>query len=470
MRAIPHSVGASWPGRSAAGAGGREAGRGWTWQRLAALFGFHGALGLAMHQLPPLATIHSVAAVAAVLAVSLYSQRPGLLLLGMCYVSGSEVLWRMSKAFLFHETAKYVIVLICAIGLVRLARPRVPGAMVLYLGLLLPSAIITYYSFGDFNFIRRSWAFALSGPLAITATVCYCSNLRLKAEEVWHAIIALAAPLVGVAAVTLVSTYWREGVQFSTESNFATSGGFGPNQVASALALGALLILLGSLLFEQMPALRALFLAVAVVFAVQSAMTFSRGGIFATAFSLALVSPLLLTSRRQRVTLLVSAVVLAALAPLVYAGLNRYTGGKLQERFADTDMTGREDLLMTDLAAWEENPVFGVGLGISRFYHKGGTLAHTEFSRALAESGSLGALAYIVFCLVCVQRALVILGQSGSIYRPLLLAVMIWSALYMLVNANRTSAPALAMGLAFVTIQAAGRGGMAPSPGSARKA
>lgn len=452
------------------GAGDREAGRRWTWPQLVALFGFHGALGLAMHQLPPLATIHSVAAIVAVLAVSLYAQRPELLLSGMCYVSGSEVLWRMSKAFVFHETAKYVIVLICIIGLLRLARPRAPGLMVLYLSLLLPSAVITYYSFGDFNFIRRSWAFALSGPLAITAAVCYCSNLRLKAGEVWHAIIALAAPLVGVAAITLVSTYWREGVKFTTESNFETSGGFGPNQVASALALGALLIVLGALLFEQKPGLKAFFIALAAVFTVQSAMTFSRGGVFAMVFALALVSPLLLTSRRQRITLLVSALVLAVLAPQVYAGLNRYTGGKFEKRFADTNMSGREDLLLTDLAVWEQNPVFGVGLGISRFYHKKGTLAHTEFSRALAESGSLGALAYIVFCLVCAQRALAILGQGGSIYRPLLLAAMIWSAMYMLVNANRTAAPALAMGLAFVTINAPGRAGVAPSARGVRAA
>lgn len=42
--------------------------------------------------------------------------------------------------------------------------------------------------------------------------------------------------------------------------------------------------------------------------------------------------------------------------------------------------------------------------------------------------------------------------QQGA-YRALLLASIFWAFLYMFVNANRTAAPALAMGLGFVTVQ-----------------
>jgi O-antigen ligase len=425
----------------------------WPWQRVAVAFAVHGALGLAMHRLPPLATIHSTLTILAVVAISLWAKRPAVLLLCLCYVSGSEVLWRMSKAFVFHETAKYVIVLTCVIGLVRLKRSRLPEGALLYLLLLLPSIAITYYSFRDFNVFRKLVLFSLSGPLAITAAVCFCANLRLSARDLWQGVLCLSSPLMGVAAITLVSTYWREGITFGNSANFDASGGFGPNQVASALALGALLAFFLAVSSDLRPVLKALLLGVAAIFLVQSVMTFSRGGVASVLLALAIVSPLLVKGKKQRLGLLAAVLVIGAAAPVLYTQLNQFTGGKLEKRFTNTKMSGREDLLATDLALWQDNPVFGVGVGISRFYHAGFKAAHTEFSRAVAESGTLGALAYIVLGLLCLSRALTILKHSDPRFRPILLAAMIWAFLYMVVNANRTSGPALAMGLAFLTVQ-----------------
>lgn len=457
MPAITQQTSIPWGSRPVFPAVTAWSEREWPWQRVALSFAVHGALGLAMHRLPPLATIHSVLTILAVVALSLWAKRPGLLLLCMCYVSGSEVLWRMSKAFVFHETAKYVIVLICVIGLVRLRRPRLPEGALLYLLLLLPSAVITYYSFRDFNLFRKLVLFALSGPLAITAAVCFGANLRLRARDLWHGVLALSFPLMGVASITLVSTYWREGITFSNSANFEASGGFGPNQVASALALGALLCFFPVVSSSFRLPLKALLIGVAAVFLVQSVMTFSRGGVVSALAALAMVSPLLVQGKKQRLGLLAAVLLIGAAAPVVYSQLNQFTGGKLEKRFTNTKMSGREDLVETDLALWRDHPVFGVGVGISRYYHSGFKAAHTEFSRAVAESGTLGALAYVVFGLLCLSRALTIFKHADVRFRPILLAAMIWAFLYMVVNANRTSGPALAMGLAFLTIQADAR-------------
>ena len=449
MPVLSQPMESQWAAQSAPAEGAWQAPLEWEWHHLALFFGLHGGLGLAMHKLPALATIHAFFTIAAVIAVSLFTRRPALLFFCMCYVSGAEVLWRMSSAFVFSETAKYMIVLISAIGLVRLKGARLLPGPLLYLGLLLPSAVITYFTFRDFDFFRKAALFSLSGPMAIAAGICFCANLRMRASEFWRGVMLMAMPLMGVAAVTLVSTYGRQGVRFTTSANFETSGGFGPNQVASALALGALMLGFGFLLSRGRPAVRALLLAVCFV---QSMMTFSRGGVVSSGLALLAVSPLLARGRRQRAALLAGAGAVAVAAPLVFSALNDYTGGKLAKRFTETEMSGREELIETDIAVWMENPVFGVGPGISRFYHRDLKATHTEFSRALAENGSLGALAYLVLGLVCLQRLAGLLRSPAQPLRAVLVAGMIWAVLYMVVNANRTSGPALAMSLAFLTV------------------
>jgi O-antigen ligase len=241
-------------------------------------------------------------------------------------------------------------------------------------------------------------------------------------------------------------------VKFTTQANFETSGGFGPNQVASALAFGALLLLLDVLLSSHPFARRLLLLAVAGVFMVQSTMTFSRGGLISMALSILVVSPLLLVTKRQRVTAIWVGVALLFAMPAAYLALNEYTGGKLEARFSKTSMSGREALMQSELKLWEDNPAFGIGVGLSRFYQ--GKASHTEFTRALAENGVLGLLAYLALVFACLRRTAFLLRDRTAVYLPLLLAVMTWAFLYMIVNANRTSAPALALGLAFVTVHA----------------
>jgi len=419
--------------------------------RLVVVFALHTLLGLAMHRLSPLATLHTFSTVLAVLAAALYTKNPAVVLMCAAYVSGSEVLWRMSKSYTFHETAKYTVTLLCLIGLVRLRKVRLPGPAVLYLALLLPAAVFPFVYF-PFDTFRKQVMFHLSGPIALTLAIVYCSNLRIRAGEMWRAGVAFAAPLCGVLAVTVRSSYMQE-VRFGTESNFQTSGGFGPNQVASSLAMGALLLLMGAVLGRTGWKQRAMLLGLAAAFTVQSAMTFSRGGVLSLGGALIVSGPLLLSGHRYKKQILAGmagvVLVLAVAFPLV----NAYTGGKLAERFHEKKMSGREELAAADLRIFEEFPVFGVGVGISRYFHPRGVTAHTEFTRALSEHGLLGLAAYLFLLWLLVRRAAAIVAARESRpYRGMLLALLVWPLLYMAVNAMRTSAPGLAAGMAFLTV------------------
>lgn len=419
--------------------------------RLVLIFALHAALGLAMRQLPPLATLHTFATILAVLAVALYTRNPATVLVCACYVSGSEVLWRMSKSYTFHETAKYAVSLLCLIGLVRLRRVRLPGHAVLYLALLLPAAVFPFIYF-PFDTFRKQAMFHLSGPIALTLAILYCSNLRVAAGELWRAAVAFAAPMAGVAAVTVRSSYMQQ-VKFGTESNFQTSGGFGPNQVSSSLAMAALLMLMAALLARAGWKWRVLLAGLASLFTVQSAMTFSRGGVLSLAAALIVTGPLVLSGHRYKRQILLGLAGVALVLAVAFPIVNAYTGGKLAERFAEKEMSGRERLAAADWRVFEEFPVFGVGVGISKFFHPHGVTAHTEFTRALSEHGLLGVAAYLSLFWLLFRRGVAILGSRELWpYRGLLLALIVWPMAYMVVNAMRTSAPGLAIGLAFLTV------------------
>lgn len=419
--------------------------------KLLLIFGLHAALGLAMHRLPPLATLHTFSTVLAVLAISVSTRSPAVVLMCAAYVSGSEVLWRMSRAYTFHETAKYMVALLSLIGMIRLRRVRLPGWAVMYLALLLPSTVFTLYYF-PLDVFRKATLYYLSGPIALTFCILFCSNLRLSISDLWRVAAAFVSPVIGVAAVTVSSSYLQQ-VNFTNESNFQTSGGFGPNQVASSLALGALLVALSILMARLTRNLRHALTVVAVLLAVQSAMTFSRGGILASAVSLACALPFVLAAHKNRTQVLAGLAGLFLLLLLLFPAVNAYTGGKLAERFHEKKMSGREQLAAIDWVLFEENPLFGVGVGISAFFHPRAAGAHTEFTRALAEHGLLGLGAYACLAWLLFRRVISIFGdrQNQSI-RGFLIAMMAWGTIYMTVNATRTSAPAFALGLAFLTV------------------
>lgn len=438
----------SWLGAAAAS---RLAGELPALGRLVGIFVLHAAFGLAMRQLPPLATLHTFATILTVLAVAVYTKNPATVLVCACYVSGSEVLWRMSKSYTFHETAKYAVSLLCLIGLVRLRRVRLPGHAVLYLVLLLPAAVFPFVYF-PLDTFRKQAMFHLSGPIALTLAILYCSNLRVAAGELWRAAVAFAAPMAGVAAVTVRSSYMQQ-VKFGTESNFQTSGGFGPNQVSSSLAMAALLTLMTALLAKAGWKWRVLLAGLASLFTVQSAMTFSRGGVLSLAAALIVTGPLVLSGQRYKRQILLGLAGVALLLAVAFPIVNAYTGGKLAERFAEKEMSGRERLAAADWQVFEEFPVFGVGVGISKFFHPHGVTAHTEFTRALSEHGLLGVAAYLSLFWLLLRRGVAILGSRElRPYRGLLLALLVWPMAYMVVNAMRTSAPGLAIGMAFLTV------------------
>jgi hypothetical protein len=406
----------------------------------------HVVLALLMKSMPPIATLHALG----VLAAGLYlaaTRPPRQVAWAAAYIAGAEVLWRMTNAAPVWEFGKYATILVFTVSLLRQREAARPILPLLYFVLLMPSAVLTMFDL-PFEDARRQISFNLSGPLAVSLALVFFSRLSLTRVEVRRLFLCIIAPAISIATLATVGIVTAAHLEFTTESNVATSGGFGPVQVSAVLGLGALLSLLGAVDRGSGAASRAVLLACALGLAVQSSLTFSRAGLFNAAGAAAAALFYLLRDAHSRVqaVALVSLFVLAA-GLVALPRLDDLTGGKLSERFSDAHLTGRDEIAQADLRVWKDHPVVGVGPGGAKRYRllpKGPVAAHTEVTRALAEHGLFGLGSLVVLAVISVQN----IRRAGTLAaKSIAAAALAWSLLFTLGDALRIVAPALMMGL-----------------------
>jgi hypothetical protein len=140
---------------------------------------------------------------------------------------------------------------------------------------------------------------------------------------------------------------------------------------------------------------------------------------------------------------------LAIGAEIILPNLDRFTEGKLVERFSRPDGAGgREDIAKSDLKIWMKYPVMGAGVGNSysarREFLGHAAFPHTEYTRLLAEHGLFGLAAGLILLWILFRASLLSL-------EPLCLSikggVLIFGLLFMAVSATRLVLPALLFGI-----------------------
>ncbi len=331
---------------------------------------------------------------------------------GAAYIVGLEVLLRMTKAGLFWEFGKLASLALLTVGLVVERRRRLDLHYLLMIVLLLPALFLADEL--SFNSFRQMITFQLGGIILLALSCIYFSRRFFSLSDFSALSRWMLYPILSMAVYLFLRTPELSQITFTTSANFATSGGFGPNQVSTALGLGILLLSLNFIL--KSPSLFGalidkLFLGILIF---RALLTFSRGGVTGAVLALLLAYLVYLFAQRavHRWRMVVRLLLAGVLFVVLFQFVNTLTQGVLWYRFKgvkfdpvahrvtrpfelETASSGRTKIVETDIAMWLDYPILGVGVGMSnalRSEYGYRNISHLEQTRLLAEHGLLGLL------------------------------------------------------------------------------
>ncbi len=418
------------------------------------LTAIHLPLGVALQYAGSIAIVHPIL----VFALGLYlairrKARHADVALVIGYIIGSEIMWRMAQVPIYWEFGKYAPIAIITVAMIRRRRFAIPKLPLLYFALLVPACIITVAS-STLARAEGTLSFTMSGPLLLFFSCWFFYNANISPLQFRRLLISIVIPLLSVGMIALFSTVTTENLSFTEESNLATSGGFGPNQVSAMLGLGVFISVGGFTLLRKGVGYRLFFAISALLFAPLCVMTFSRGGIYNAIGGIIVLlifgfKEFVVGLKRLGLALIFTTVFIF----LIFPALNSFTGGALQSRFEDTGTTHRSEIAESDLEMFFEDPLFGVGVGASYRYREKflefKAVSHTEFSRMISEHGLFGVGALILMVWMAVSNIRRPNSRPGKAF---IAAAYTWSFLFMLNAGMRLAAPAFLWGLGFVTI------------------
>lgn len=331
-------------------------------------------------------------------------------LLACTYLATFEVILRMTNALFFYEMIKYLIISFTAIGIFYRGFSLKSMPFVIYLLLLVPSIIIASQNIPLGESLRRAVAFNLSGPVCLGIVALYCYQRKITSQRLTQIIKLAIGPLVMLTTYLFLVSPSTQDVITNTASNFATSGGYGPNQVATALGLGMFLCFARFLLIKNFTD-NVIDMILMLAMTYRGWLTFSRGGILTGALMIiAIVVTIVLFNRSKlKFSMLPKLAVIVLGLGLAWSFTSLVTNGLIDKRYANEDAagrakadlsTGREELVSIELEAFTENPITGIGAGQVKYYRaeKDGIVAasHNESSRLLSEHGAIGILSLLV--------------------------------------------------------------------------
>ena len=411
----------------------------------------HVPLALLMVRFPDVGRIHAWATVLVGASWAVNGSHPSRVLSAAAYIAGSEVLWRMTNAPIFWEFGKYAVVAVLLLAIQRTRPLRATNFPIVFFALLVPSIAMTITGASPER-IRHDLSFNLSGPLALAVCAAYCSRVQLTVVQVQRILIAFLGPVVAIVIVIFFHFSQVENISFGSGSSHLASGGYGPNQVSAVLGFGALAAFLLAVMLplRRSRGFQRLMLVFVTWLAAQSVLTLSRSGLYLGVAGIGAAACFGIRDARLRTGVLVASVFLYIVGVYVVAPrLDALTDGAISKRFADTDLTGRNRIMQSDIALWAKHPLLGVGPGMSardRGEYFRAAVAHTELTRLVSEHGLLGAAA-IGMLLVTSWQAL--RRPKSRRWKAFVASMIVYGFLFMGVNGMRLVLPSFTIGLAF---------------------
>lgn len=327
-----------------------------------------------------------------------------------------ELLSRMSgtSPYIPYELGKYLFFAFTVFGIVKYRVSNLPGLWLILC--LIPGLLIDLS--GEVN--RQDIVFNFLGPLNTGLAVLLFSAAPISKTMLKRILTVSILPLISVLCHSFFKAPDLDKVEFGLGANMATSGGFGSNQVSTGLGLASFLIFIFWINRWRFSGYRWLDTLMMIIFILQGLLTFSRGGMVTGFVGIVMVIVFLKRASPEQskafhiprigkyllpaIGLMIGAfyvvnIITNGMLFLRYQGETTGTMAGNKEKDLNTITSGRLDIFEGDMDLWLEHPVFGVGVGASKYLRDKmhNVVAHVEFSRLLAEHGLLG---LIYFCLL----------------------------------------------------------------------
>lgn len=339
------------------------------------------------------------------------------------YIVAGEVFFRMTNGVPNNEYGKYSVIIFLFIGSFYSSISNKSHIYWLFILFLIPGIFVGIYSLNLDVDIRKAITFNISGPVCLAIASVYAYKKKVNSIEIEKIITIMIFPIVSMVSYMYLYTPTNRDIFTGTESNFVTSGGFGPNQVSTILGLGMFVVFVRLILFSKSFFSIGLNLLLFFYFSYRGIITFSRGGIYtAIIMILSILIMLYFISNLKgkfKINLIMVVSILIGIIIFTYSSLQtdgmidkRYSGQDGRGREKSSKFSGREKLVESELMMFIENPILGVGVGVNKQYREELTgvesASHNEISRMLAEHGLFG----IINMLILLITPLIIYFQN----------------------------------------------------------
>lgn len=375
---------------------------------------FHALFGILIFAFKPFATVYFLFISAflgyKILKVS-KKNKVFYVLLACAYIVGAEVFLRMNNGTIFYEASKYLVILYVLLGMFSVSFTNRAFSYVLYILLLLPGVFVAVTEMGFETNIRKAIAFNLSGPICLGLVAVFCYRKTVTFKQMRVILLGFLMPLLSMTVYLFLFTPDVSAVIDGTGSNFATSGGFGPNQVATVLGLAMFVLAVRFFLSKEALPFKLLDLGILALVGFRAIVTFSRGGVLTAAIMVVAFVGLfyLRVNLKKKFQIKFSLLLFAGAILFMWFISSVQTSGLIDKRYANQDAlgrskedvtTGRSELLAFEFKEFIDNPFFGIGVGKVkevRFNETGVVAAsHNEMSRIVAEHGLFGVIAFLI--------------------------------------------------------------------------
>ena len=423
----------------------------------------HLGIALTVFVLPFLSKIYAIVIlIAGLFYVYKTKNKNNEVLLTSAYLVGAEVFLRMTGGNFNNEYIKFSVTLFMLIGMNYSGFSVKSIIFWFFLILLIPSILITASTDNYTVDVKKYLVFNLSGPVCLGISAIYTFRRTIKFLDLQYIVMAMGLPIFTTTVYLVVYNPSVQDVVRGTQSNFETSGGFGPNQVSTVLGLGMFVFFTQFILFSKSKTLAIVNGFLLLIVSYRAIVTFSRGGVITGVIMILVLLVVLYFYSKAKIRGKFAFVFLLTgiMGVAIWSYTSIQTSGLIEKRYANEDaagrskkdrLGGREAIMDVELKTFIDNPVLGVGAGMGKQFRKDNfgvnVASHNEITRMLSEHGLFGVCGLLI---LFITPFILYINNRQHLY---FLSFYFFWLLTINHAAMRTAAPAFVYALTLLLVQ-----------------